>query len=214
MSTWQIAEQFRTTTIEWVQKAKVGLDRDPTKNIGGLHAKVAEVRGHANSVRDALFNAMTLQIALRRYAAQTEMEYSAALSQATRDRVDDELLKKFRSKEEREQFLRTDFMGVYEAQQMAALHLEEWELFVKMLQIVYYSLNDTRRDIETQTAILKQQMFNGEVQPNKELKEINSLADLFGGAGREILSHVGGAAVLSSGEVLQDGVAIEKEIEI
>lgn len=190
MSLWPLAEQTRFDALAWLDQAKVTLDKDPRDNIGSLHAKVAETRDWANRVRDLLFRVMNIGIELRREAGYAEAAYDQAMASAMMLRADEDAVKKFKSKEEREAVLRQGILEIYQTKVTTSARIAEWEAFTKAVNLIYYSLSNTRDDIGTQVAILKQQMFSGEVQPNPELGKISSLTDLLGDNARTLLSSL------------------------
>jgi hypothetical protein len=187
-TTWDVACNTRESCLPWLKNARVELDRDPTKNIGGLHGKLCEVRTHANHVRDALFDAMQIEQVLRREAQRARGRYEGELSRTLRAKIGSEELKPFKSKEERESYLRQDFADLYTAQEDSAGYVVEWELYVKSINIIYWSLDHTRKEIDAQVNIVRQQMFNGEVKPNAELKQLGALGSMLGAAGREFVA--------------------------
>lgn len=189
--TWDVAVRLRSDALVWLNSARVDLDRDPTKNIGGLHAKVAEVRQWANKVRDLLFQVQLVTMQLRRESSQANVAYEARLSEAIRHKTDDAVLKQFKSKEERELFFRQGFQECYDQKVTAEQRLEEYEAFQKAVNLIYYSLSNTRDDVGTQVAVLKQQMFSGEIKPNPELGKFNSLADFLGEGARSLFGGSG-----------------------
>jgi hypothetical protein len=187
---WARALQLRQATIAWLPLAKVELERDPSANIGGLHQKAADVRAHANRVRDVVFEVMAIKMELHREACATALAYEGAMAQATIARSDEEAVKRFKTKEEREMVLRQGILPVYQAMVDAENRMEAWELYLKMVNLVYYSLSNTRDDLSTQVAIIKQQMFNGEVKPNGELSKLSSLSELLGAEARQLFENV------------------------
>ena len=184
---WSVAQPFREEVARWLLTAKVQLDKDPTLNIGALHAQIAEVREHSNKVRDAYYNALDLKVALRNEAAGCETRYERALAGAQQAYAEVESFKKLKSREERELLLRVLIERTYLAKRETAERLEDWEQFLKQISAVMFSLNDTRKDIEAQIAVLRVQMFKGDLKPNPELKALNGLADLLGSDARSLL---------------------------
>ena len=185
---WEAAQTFRATTLGWIQTAKVELDKDPTQNIGGLHQKASEIRSHANKVRDAVFETMAFNMILRREAADATWAYDQAKAAAAKDPATSEALAKLKTKDEREVALQQIVATQYQAHVDAGNHLEEWDVFLKMVNLVYYSLTHTREDLNTQVSVIKQQMFNGEVKPNGELSKLSSLSELLGADARNLFA--------------------------
>lgn len=185
---WTAADEFRAATLAWIQTAKVELDRDPTQNVGGLHQKAAEVRTHANKVRDAVFETMAFNMLLRREAAETTWVYEQAKAAAAKDPANVDVLAKLKTKDERETALQQIVATEYQAYIRAGNRLEEWDVFLKMVNLVYYSLTHTREDLNTQVSVIKQQMFNGEVKPNQDLSKLSSLSELLGADARSLFA--------------------------
>lgn len=185
---WSVAAHFRAEAAKWLPTCKVQLDKDPTLNIGHLHAQIAEVREYADKVRDTFYSALDLKVALRNDAATCEDQYQRALAYAQQVYADIEAFKKLKSKEERELMLRVLVERSYKAMRETAERLEDWEQFIKQVNVVVFSLNDTRHDIEAQIAVLKVQMFKGELKPNPELGALSGLADILGSDARSFLS--------------------------
>lgn len=188
---WADAEALRDSTMPWLPTAKVDLDKDPSNNIGGLHAKAAEIRSQANKVRDVVFSAMAFNMGLRREAAASSWAYEQAKAQAVKDPATADILAKLKTKDEREVAVQQIVADQYKASVDAQSRLEEWDQFLKMVNLVYYSLTHTREDLNTQVALIKQQMFNGEIKPNKELGKLSSLADLLGADARSLFQSAG-----------------------
>ena len=186
-SFWQAAEKFRDETLSWLPSAKVELDKDPAANIGGLHVKAAEIRSHANRVRDVVFATMGVNMQLKSTASVAEWAYEQAMAAAAKDPVVVESLSKLKTKDEREGALKQICAAQYQDHVQAEARLQEWDQFLKMVNLVYYSLTNTREDLSLQVSIIKQQMFNGEVKPNQELGKLSSLADLLGADARNLL---------------------------
>lgn len=185
---WEAAQDFRVATLAWIQTAKVELEKDPTQNIGGLHQKAAEIRSHANKVRDAVFETMAFNMILRREAAQATWAYEQAKATTAKEPATAEALGKLKTKDEREVALQQLVAAQYQAYVDATNHLEEWDVFLKMVNLVYYSLSNTRDDLQTQVSVIKQQMFNGEVKPNGELSKLSSLSELLGADARNLFA--------------------------
>lgn len=185
---WEAAEQLRDGAMPWLVTAKVELDKDPSANIGGLHAKAAEIRSQANKVRDVVFSAMAVNMVLRRESAAATWAYEQAKAAAAKDPSNAEALAKLKTKDERETAVQQLVANEYQAHVLLQNRLEEWDQFLKMVNLVYYSLTHTREDLNTQVNIIKQQMFNGEVKPNKELDKLGSVFDLLGDSARSLLT--------------------------
>lgn len=185
---WQAAERLRDEAMGWVQTAKVELDRDPSSNIGGLHAKAAEIRSQANKVRDVVYGAMAINMALRNESAKATWAYEQAKAAAAKAPVNAEALAKLKTKDEREVAIQQIVAQEYQAYVDTANRLEEWDQFLKMVNLVYYSLTHTREDLNTQVSIIKQQMFNGEVKPNGDLSKLSSLSELLGAEARSLFN--------------------------
>lgn len=188
---WQAATEMREAIMPSLMEYKVELDKDPSTNIGGLHAKAAEVRSNANTVRDVVFTAMALNMKLRREAADAAWAYEQAKAVAIKDPANLEVLAKLKTKDEREVAVQQIVAVEYKATVDAQSRLEEWDQFLKMVNLIYYSLSHTREDLNTQVALIKQQMFNGEIKPNKELNKLSSLADLLGADARSLFQSAG-----------------------
>jgi hypothetical protein len=185
--TWSAAQGLRDSVVPWLLTAKVDLDKDPSNNIGGLHAKAAEIRSQANKVRDVVFSAMAFNMALRRESAAATWAYEQAKTEAMKVPANVEQLSRLKTKDERESALQQLVAAEYKASVDAQSHLEEWDQFLKMVNLVYYSLSHTREDLNTQVSIIKQQMFNGEVKPNKDLDKLGSVFDLLGENARNLI---------------------------
>jgi hypothetical protein len=184
---WEVAQKLRDEALPWLPAAKVELDRDPSNNIGGLHAKAAEIRSHANKVRDVVFSAMAFNMALRRESAAATWAYEQAKTDALKVPTNVEALARFKTKDEREAALQQIVASEYKASVDAHSRLEEWDQFLKMVNLVYYSLTHTREDLNTQVSIIKQQMFNGEVKADKNLEKLGSVFDMLGEGARNLL---------------------------
>jgi hypothetical protein len=185
---WTAAEQLRDGAMPWLVTAKVELDKDPSSNIGGLHAKAAEIRAQANKVRDVVFSAMAVNMVLRRESAAATWAYEQAKASAAKDPVNADILAKLKTKDEREVAVQQIVATEYQSHVLLQNRLDEWDQFLKMVNLVYYSLTHTREDLNTQVNIIKQQMFNGEVKPNKELDKLGSVFDLLGDSARSLLT--------------------------
>lgn len=184
---WTSAETFREQVMTWLPTAKVELDKDPSTNIGGLHGKAAEIRAQANKVRDVVYNAMALNMGLRREAAAATWAYEQAKASAAKDPANIETLAKLKTKDEREVAVQQIIAKEYQAYVDATNRLEEWDQFLKMVNLVYYSLTHTREDLNTQVSVIKQQMFNGEVKADKGLEKLGSVFDMLGEGARSLL---------------------------
>jgi hypothetical protein len=184
---WPEAEKLRDATLPWLPTAKVELDRDPSNNIGGLHGKAAEIRSQANKVRDVVFGAMAFNMALRRESAAATWAYEQAKTDALKVQANIDALAKLKTKDEREAALQQIVATEYKASIDAHSRLEEWDQFLKMVNLVYYSLTHTREDLNTQVSIIKQQMFNGEIKADKHLEKLGSVFDMLGEGARSLL---------------------------
>ena len=188
---WDEAEKFRDSVLPWLPSSKVELDKDPSTNIGGLHSKASEIRSQANKVRDVVFDAMAFNMMLRREAAAASWAYEQAKAKVVKDPANLETLTKLKTKDEREVAVQQIAATEYKASIDTQSRLEEWDQFLKMVNLVYYSLTHTREDLNTQVALIKQQMFNGEIKPNKDLGKLSSLADLLGADARSLFQTGG-----------------------
>lgn len=175
LTPWDVASTFQTQQIDTLAKYKVELDRDPTQNVGRLHEKIATVREYSNEVRDVLFRAQTMMRALGREAAAAGEAYNKRIADLGRSKVDDETYKKMKSKDERELYLRAECADIYERHRVAEERVEEWDGFIKQINTIYYSLSNTRDDINAQINVLKQQIFKGDIKPGEELRELSGL---------------------------------------
>lgn len=184
---WTAALALRDAVMPTLPHAVVELDRDPAANIGGLHIKLADVRAHANKVRDYVFQALLIGSGLRRQAVVAKMAYDAAYSKRNAELADTPAYKALKTKEERELLVRASLDTEYGQMMECEARVDEWEDFKKALNTIYFSLNGTRDDISTQVQVLKQQMFNGEIKPNKDLEKLGSLGELLGSAGKAFI---------------------------
>lgn len=186
--TWTAAQLLRDGAMSWLPDVKVELDKDPSRNIGGLHAKAAEIREKANKVRDVVYGSMAINMALRREAAEAAWTYEQARASAAKDPANEALLSKLKTKDEREAAVQQIVATQYQSHVDAGNRLEEWDQFLKMVNLIYYSLTHSREDLTTQVNIIKQQMFNGEVKPNEGLSKLSSIADLLGAEAKSLFS--------------------------
>lgn len=185
---WAAGEALRADAMAWLPSAKVELDRDPSANIGGLHAKAAEIRAQANKVRDVVYGAMAINMGLRNESAKATWAYEQAKAAAAKNPANADALAKLKTKDEREVAIQQIVAQEYRAYVDTANRLEEWDQFLKMVNLVYYSLTHTREDLNTQVSIIKQQMFNGEVKPNGDLSKLSSLSELLGAEARSLFT--------------------------
>lgn len=198
---WTAAESFRDEAMGWLPTAKVELDKDPSSNIGGLHGKAAEIRAQANKVRDVVYHAIAVNMYLRREAAAATWSYEQAKAAAAKDPSNLDALSKLKTKDERETAVQQIVARQYQEYVDANNRLEEWDQFLKMVNLVYYSLSHTRDDLNTQVSVIKQQMFNGEVKPNEDLSKLSSLSELLGADARQLFS----SASMTPAETLPGG---------
>lgn len=186
-SVWPSAQALRDEVMPWLPNCKVELVRDPSSNIGGLHAKAAEIRAETNKVRDVVFKVMAFNMALRREASEASWRYEQARNDALKVPHNNEILAKYKTKDEREAALQQIVAAEYKASIDTKARLEEWEMFLKMVNLVYYSLSNTRDDVNTQVSIIKQQMFNGEIKADAGLEKLGSVFDMLGEGARTLL---------------------------
>lgn len=168
---WEAARKERKATLVWLKDQKVELEKNPAALIGALNEKIALVRQMSNRVRDEVFSAQAIMIALKREKYTADDAYEAALSSALHDTSllsDIEQKKLPRSQEERERHFRRSFLPAYNDKLEAERHVEEWELYQKMINSIYYSLKDTNDNILTQLSVIKQQYFSGELELDKK----------------------------------------------
>lgn len=201
MTTWERAQELRARISAVLPSMKVELSPNPAANIGGLHQTAAEIRSKSNQVRDALWAVMHINMELRREAADASWAYDQAVADTTKANVDNQAIKQLKTKEEREMAIRQLVVDKYQTYIDTKTRLEEWDQFVKMVNLVYYSLSHTRDDLNTQVAVIRQQMFNGEIKPNKDLGNLSSLADLLGAEAKKLLNDESGIPGQTNGEV-------------
>lgn len=187
---WGQAQELQQMLMEWLPTAKVELDRDPSANIGSLHQKAAEIRSQANRVRDAVYATMAVNMVLIQDANTAEWQYEQAMAASAKDPTNVEVLAKLKTKDEREAALQQINLPLYQRYVETKAHRDEWDQFLKMVNLVYYSLTHTREDLNTQVSIIKQQMFNGEIRPNKDLDKLGSVFDMLGDEAKALLRSV------------------------
>jgi len=187
---WAQAQELQQSLMEWLPTAKVELDSDPSTNIGGLHQKAAEIRSQANRVRDAVYAVMAVNMALIQDANAAEWQYEQAMASSAKEPANIEDLTKLKTKDEREAALQQINLPLYQRYVETKARRDEWDQFLKMTNLVYYSLTHTREDLNTQVSIIKQQMFNGEIRPNKALDKLGSVFDMLGDEAKALLRSV------------------------
>lgn len=202
---WAEACAIRDEAMTWLQSAKVDLPAEPDTNLRLLHQKAATIRTEANKVRDAVYAAMRINMLLRRSLANASWTYEQAKNTASNDPAVKTRLSSYKTKEERADALQQEVATQYKDYLDAKNHIEEWEQYMKMVNLVYYSLSDTRQDLNTQVSVVKQQMFNGEIKPNGELEKIGSLFDLLGDGAKSLLRTAEAPAGDGSGVPGQSG---------
>ena len=203
-SPWAVASALKKATIETLKSAKVELDADPSKNLGNLSAKVSQLRSYSNTTRDALFDAIRIRISLRREFAIATEAYDTKLSQAISEDIDNDVVKKMRSADEREKYFRQGFMGLFKSRNQAQAHIDEWEEFIRLIYVVYNSLRYTKDDILSQISIIKNQILLGELEVSEQASKAGGLLDFISVEGRNLLEGVAaesGTSDLPDGEV-------------
>ena len=199
---WAVASALKKSIIETLKSSKVELDADPSKNLGNLSGKVAQLRSYSNTTRDALFDAIRIRISLRRdFVAATEA-YDTKLSQAISEDIDNDVVKKMRSADEREKYFRQGFIELFKTRNQAQAHVEEWEEFIRLIYLVYNSLRYTKDDVLSQISIIKNQILTGELAVSEQAGKAGGLMDFISIEGRNLLE---GAAADSEATELPDG---------
>ena len=203
-SSWNLASALKKSTIETLKSAKVELDVDPSKNLGNLSGKISQLRSYSNTTRDALFDAIRIRISLRREFVSATEAYDTKLSRAISEDIDNDVVRKMRSADEREKYFRQGFMELFAARNQAQAHLDEWEEFIRLIYVVYNSLRYTKDDILSQISIIKNQILLGELEVSEQAGKASGLLEFMSVEGRTLLL---GSAAESETSDLPDGEA-------